>query len=224
MTSDETQRETSGTGDRRAAWVAVSMAGASIAITVGTVLVLRFQTPEDGRTTTPGLAVLLIGGILVFLFALGAVVAVFHLLNLTNDRWPLGLPDGSIQAFIALVLILLFFIMSVFLYTDITNPQADIGTLEGIPESHFNALPSSRLISVSSYEDPNAEVSETEAAPTLYDVTLDLSNERSQVADEVARQLITTIGTLIVAIASFYFGARSIGGRKGSAELPGEGV
>jgi len=58
---------------------------------------------SDAAYEQPSLiAGLLIGGVVAFLLALCAVVAVFNALSLSRHQFPLGLPDGSIETFMAL--------------------------------------------------------------------------------------------------------------------------
>jgi len=85
------------------------------------------------------------------------VVAVFfHGLQLNDKTEALGLPRGSIRAFIAIALILIFAIMSIYLYTAMS-------TGKGTPASA-----------------------------------------------DLAKQLVTTVSTLVVAISAFYFGSNSV--------------
>lgn len=158
------------------------------------------------------LAGLLIGGLLTFLFGLAAVVAVFSSLNLDRNDHPLGLPDGSVQAFIALFLILLFFIMSVFIYINVSNTSSD-RTLRDLTEQARDELlsdPSTQVVAVVPRQVEGNVVDGETALETRFDVVVAAPLQRSDVADDIARQLVTTIGTLIVAIAAFYFGAKTV--------------
>lgn len=96
----------------------------------------------------------LIASVLALIGAIAFLVIVFNQLNLTTATEALGLPDGSIRAVIAISLLFLFLIMSVFLY-------GSVGT-----------------------------------AP--------------QPAVDIAKQLVTTVATLAVSVAGFYFGAQSV--------------
>lgn len=102
------------------------------------------------------LPILLVFGVVTLLVALGALVGILANFELTTPGSALGLPEGSVQAVIALILVLIFAITAVFLAT------IDIGG-------------------------PNGEVSE-----------------------RFATQILTTTGTLAVAVAGFYFGTRAV--------------
>ena len=160
------------------------------------------------------LAGLLIGGLLTFIFGIAALVAGFKALSLTANDQPLGLPAGSIQAFIALFLILLFFIMSVFLYSTLVG-KSDFINRFGLTESEIDEIPPELIVDRFAYDvDVEADDPDTPDIETVtqrrFDVVVrqDIDANTGQVAEDIARQLVTTIGTLIVAIASFYFGAK----------------
>ncbi|HET7029316.1 MAG TPA: hypothetical protein VFI34_02305 [Candidatus Limnocylindrales bacterium] len=108
----------------------------------------------SGGSSEAGVTILLTSGVIGLLFALAVVAVFFHGLALVDRDEALGLPKGSVRAVIALALILIFAVLSVYLYSTIqadNSPQADI-----------------------------------------------------------AKQLITTVSTLVVAISSFYFGSSAV--------------
>lgn len=119
------------------------------AVVVGAVTLLR----ENGNLSPEyALPVILLVGLSGLLALLAMMVAVFDRFNLVRKEHALGLPQGSIQAVIALGLILIFAIIGVYLH----------GTME------------------------------------------DGDNR-----NELGLQLLTTVSTLVVAVAGFYFGARA---------------
>jgi hypothetical protein len=67
----------------------------------------------------------LITGVIALIIALAGLILLLNLLGLSDKRAALGMPEGSVRAVIALMLILLFSIMAVFLYSSIrfTNSQ-----------------------------------------------------------------------------------------------------
>jgi hypothetical protein len=70
------------------------------------------------------LPLLIVGGAVIFLLVLGVLVLIFTRLGLTNPAFALGLPDGSIRAVIALILILVFFVIALYIYISVANPAA----------------------------------------------------------------------------------------------------
>lgn len=219
MTTDDRATTTvegaaTGTGEpTNGGWGAALLAGGfGLLAVVSAFLAVQLFFADDVSEATPRtLAALLIGGLLTFLFGLASVVSVFRALHLSVRKHPLGLPDGSIQAFIALFLILLFFVMSVFLYLNVSATSRD-RTLTGLSAEELQQVRTEQqdqIVAVVPRQVAPAD-SDDGGLETVYDVVIAGPIARSTVADELARQLVTTMGTLIVAIAAFYFGAKSV--------------
>jgi hypothetical protein len=124
----------------------------------------------------------------VFLLVIG-----FARLNLTNQQQSLGLPSGSVRALIALSLIVVFAIYGLYLFGTFSS---SIVTLEGLEQKQVNEI------------SPDKIISKTTNGNGTFNVTIrvDISRESAQ----LAQQLITIVGTLIGAVAGFYFGTRSL--------------
>jgi len=205
--------ERSGKPDRGDA--SILWAGISVLFTVGAIVttVLASGALYQDVTRSPGsLAGILLAGAVTFILAIGGLVALFHALRLTNRQYPLGLPDGTVQALIALILILLFFIMAVFLYLDVSQTTTD-RRLNDLSKEAVAAIPAGQIVQQFQRDVVVGVDAEGNAqTETRYDVLLASPRASSDVAQEIARQLITSLGTLIAAIAAFYFGAKTIGG------------
>lgn len=130
-----------------------------------------------------GMVSSIILGSTTFLAALTFVAVIFKNLNLTNKTHALGLPEGSIRAIIAICLIILFVIMSIFLFDSLSPKITEIeeGSLFFYNGTFINMTGKAYV--------------PTEAT----DSQINLAND-----------LITTVGTLVVALAGFYFGTRSV--------------
>src|SRR6516162_6432131 len=88
-----------------------------LALIVGLALIMGFY--HAGLEII--LPVTMIAGVLVLLLAIASVVGVFAHLNLAMSKEALGLPDGSVRAIIALSLILLFAIVAIFMYGNLSK-------------------------------------------------------------------------------------------------------
>ena len=124
----------------------------------------------------------------------------FSILSLTNKEQALGLPEGSIRAVIALSLIVLFAILSVFLYQNISKGG------ELLPVGEMSAAERMQFIQ----SNPNAR--DIQAVPVkgktdVYDVSYRSTNAASE---DFAKQLLVLLGTLMTAITSFYLGAGTV--------------
>jgi hypothetical protein len=112
-----------------------------------------------------------LGGVIALIAALGGLVVLLSAFDLTDKRAALGMPEGSIRAVIALMLILPFSIMGIYIFATIRFSDANVLNLANTNEQAAEAL---------------------------------------RASDDLARQLLTTVGTLVVALASFYFGSNTL--------------
>ena len=107
------------------------------------------------------LPLLIIAAVIGLLAAIGFVVVAFSLFKLINPNQPLGLPEGSVRALLALLILVIFAAMTIFFFGSMRTKA-------------------------------------TGADPAAVSAASDL-----------AKQVITMLGTLLTAIASFYFGSQS---------------
>lgn len=158
------------------------------------------------------LPLLAIGGVVVLIFMLAAVAMVFSALGLSNRELAMGLPEGSIRAVIALSLIVLFSILSIFLYQGVSR-----GNVVMIAE--MSAADRTEFIKAH----PNAL--DLQSVPTngkagFFDVSYRTPNP---VSDDFAKQLLVLLGTLMTAITSFYLGAGTVTSAVKAGSEPGGG-
>jgi len=123
----------------------------------------------------------IIAGSAVLLTVLAVVAVIFSYLKLGTKQHALGLPEGSVRAIIAICLIILFVMLSVYLFRNI-GPK-----LRQVQGSYWNG---SAFIPVNG---------------TTYMI---MEPTEDQVS--IANNLVTTVGTLVVALAGFYFGTRAV--------------
>jgi hypothetical protein len=80
---------------------------------------LIFSTQRSNANTEIVIGMILVLGVSVLLLLLFLIAVGFNALNLSDPGEALGLPQGSIRALIALLLILVWVIVSIFLFTGI---------------------------------------------------------------------------------------------------------
>jgi hypothetical protein len=136
---------------------------------------------------------------LVIVIAVGALIILLYLmasgfsgLGLANSQYALGLPEGSIRALIALFMILIFLIGSIYLFRSVSGQPG--GTLQNLTLAQVAAF-GDRVVNIQ----PNATISGN------YDVNL-ITNI-TDTGQKVALQLVTVLATLVAAVSSFYFGS-----------------
>jgi hypothetical protein len=163
----------------------------------GVFLLLMKLVNTGGNGSLPLLA---IGGVVVLILLLTAVAMVFSILKLTNKDQAMGLPEGSIRAVIALSLIVLFAILSVFLFQSISTGGASttIAEMSGADRTEFIRNHTTAR---------DIQSTPTKDKPGFYDVTYKSANTASE---DFAKQLMVLLGTLMTAITSFYLGAGTV--------------
>lgn len=174
-------------------------AGLVVLIALSLLFLLLTSLVDRGDNSLPLVA---IGGVVVLVLLLTAVATMFSILNLTNSTQALGLPEGSIRAVIALSLIVLFAILSVFLYQNISKggPLIPIAEMSAAERTQFfQANPNARDIQAVLSRNKDGSVKDG-----YYDVKYRSVNAAS---DDFAKQLLVLLGTLMTAVTSFYLGA-----------------
>jgi len=159
------------------------------------------------------LPLLIISGVMMLLVTLALTAFVFSGIDLTDKTQALGLPEGSVRSVIALSLVLLFAILSVYLYSSMSSRgkifEAKGLTKEASAQLKDRLLPGQFVLEQQVGDGANATV------------TVQYRDTQNPASDDFAKQLLAIIGTLVTAVSSFYFGSRTaIAGLSGS-DKPG---
>jgi hypothetical protein len=162
-------------------------------------------------TEAGSLPLLAIGGVIVLLLMLTVVAIIFNFLGLTNKDQAMGLPEGSIRAVIALSLIVLFAILSVYLYQGVSRGGL-IQTIENLSDTERAQFirDNTTARDISSQAIPvrdkdGTPLTNADGTPKFF---YNVKYRTATVASEdFAKQLLILLGTLMTAITSFYLGA-----------------
>jgi hypothetical protein len=185
-----------------------------------------------------GLPVMAIFGVMILIGSLSLTSAVFHHLGLSSRTEALALPTGSIRATIALSLIVLFAIIAIMLFQSLAAPKVEPYWVTNVTESDLVAIEKASFDRVvvalpstcaaprpaSAASAPSAPggglgaVGQTSAS-TCYRVQLVPAISRD--ATDLAKQLLTLIGTLMTALTSYYFAAKGARSDDGNDSKPG---
>jgi hypothetical protein len=146
------------------------------------------------------LPLLAIAGVTALLITLALVAGAFSLFNLSNQKEALGLPEGSVRAVIALSLIVLFAILSIYLYSDMNREQIkEIGGLSEAQKAEIlKAVPGGKIVATIS----NGQTGDAQQFTVVY-------RANNAASEDFAKQLLVMIGTLVTSVASFYFGTKA---------------
>lgn len=189
-------------------------------------------------TNELSLPLLAISGVVALLGALAVVAISFALTNLSDRTQALGLPSGSVRAVIALSLIVLFAILSVYLFSRLYDGgrlgTEDCLTAEELVGVQAGSRPLQVLIT---RQMPTAEVAVKCAAsaraqaafaadtvapgvaraavqdgtkPGDARYTIRYRDTPNPAGEDFAKQLLVLVGTLVTSVASFYFGAKAV--------------
>lgn len=103
-------------------------AAATIVLTVSILVMLGFVSLVTWLVTqqkgTFHLPMLVVAGVIALLGAIGFLVVVFAFFHLQNSTQALGLPDGSVRAIVALMLLIIFSILAVYYFEELANGVA----------------------------------------------------------------------------------------------------
>lgn len=192
---------------------------------------------EDPEMQLP---LLVIGGLVALLGMLAVMAVAFKTVDLADRTQALGLPDGTVRAVIALSLILIFAVVTVYLFSDLSNEADDSCTtsvadlqrqilrLKFAPAAPTTTAPTPTAGAATTPATPPpgtppaTPAATTSAAPPV--VIVPAANEPPHVArgaaQDFAKQLLIMLGTLITSITSFYFASRTQADTPAAAQKP----
>lgn len=184
---------------RFAGAVAMAVLMIALVIAMGYGMYLMFSSdPVKGLDFSVQLPLLTIVGVMLLLATLAVVAITFARFDLSDRTQALGLPEGSVRAAIALSLILIFSILTVFLYSNLaTRPLSELQSIVGLNQAQVDSLKGTvQVAAVKPALDPKDGF-------TVY-----FREPKNQAAEDFAKQLLVLIGTLVTSVTSFYFGSR----------------
>jgi len=186
---------------RRVFGIAAVLGGA---VLVGAVI-YGFITLYGQNGPSKGLegVVLLVAGFVTVALLLYLGTLILRALDMGAPGEALGMPEGSIRALIAMSLILIFAIIGIQVFA--AGSAGTVLESTGVTQVQIDALRADGAIVVS-----QVLLTPVPAPPAvpLYDVTT--RQVMTQEAHDFGLQLMTTVSTLVVAVAGFYFGSRAV--------------
>lgn len=186
----------------------LGMSGVAIlaVVLLAVVIMISFIVPplmdrENRPTAEMALSGWLVVGSVVLLVVLMAVALLSNfVIGNRSIPGPLGMPEGSVSAVIALMLLLIFAITSIYLFSQLQGAENNGRDSSGVTSAVLQGLPQDRILELR-VENPAAPV-----ADRTYTVKLSATN---RVSVDFAQATSLTIGTLLTAVAGFYFGQRA---------------
>jgi hypothetical protein len=162
------------------------------------------------------LPLLIISGVMMLLVTLALTAFVFSGVELTDRTQALGLPEGSVRSVIALSLVLLFAILSVYLYSNMAS-RGKIFEAKGLTQDASTQLKQQLM--------PGQFIFEQQAgAGAAATFTVQYREAPNPASDDFAKQLLVLIGTLVTAVSSFYFGSKTAIASQSGTDKAGGGA
>ncbi len=180
----------------------IAMIAVAVIIMVAAVggFLIVLSLPPWLTTGSGTIVILLVAGLVAVMLLLYLGTMILRTAGLATRSEALGMPEGSIRALIAISLILMFAIIGVtVLYTGIGGEPIQSN---GISAAEMDRLTNVDIIAITVVNpaaSPGAERFNVTARPQL-----------SQTGHDFGLQLLTTVSTLVVAVAGFYFGSRAV--------------
>lgn len=166
-----------------------------------TILITILAQRPVGVPVEIALTVWILLGLSALIVLLTLVAWISRVMDGTANRGALNLPNGSVSAVIALLLLLLFAFSSIYLFSQLSSSESRGAKSTGVSESTLAGFPSERVISVNV-----AEAGAADGTGRTYDVVL---APASGASTDFAKTLFATLSTVVIAIVGFYFGQRA---------------
>lgn len=141
----------------------------------------------------------------LFLLAMLAIFLpiVFKLLQLSDGKQALGLPEGTVRAVIAMVLIALFAAAPLYLFKNMSGAER---TIEGLTADQKQKLESDPNVLHPVFFEVKEAKSSTGATSSTF--TAQYRERPDPAGVDFAKQMLVLLGTLATSVTSFYFGAK----------------
>jgi hypothetical protein len=211
---------------------------ALVAVIAGIAIALLLITDKGGVSEELRLPLLAVICVVTVLMALAFVSTIFASSNLQATQHALALPEGSVRALIALSLIVVFAVITMFVLVRFSRAEVQCVECQELvdalkqqgtrAESASTTLTDTTAASATTATTATTgtEITTTTAAGGTQTLETAIENpsvpattptdpitaavaKRMEAGQDLAKQLLTMLGTLLAAISSFYFGASS---------------
>jgi hypothetical protein len=173
-------------------------------------------------------SILFVGGLIVLMMALGGLAALLASISLSETRDAFALPPGTIRALLAVGLLVVFVVFGIGELNRL-NEASSVGkeiettTAPANDDGTAAAIAKYERMGIIAIPQPRPAVS---PAPDVVELRLYRRTDPAA-ANDLAKQLMTMISTLLTTVVGFYFGSRSASETAAAATAaaaPGAGV
>jgi hypothetical protein len=208
---------------RGRSWIPWGLIAAALLVIVVLIFALIVVFTSWRVPNELGLPVLAIFGVVALIASLSFAAIGFNYVNMSDRTQALGLPQGSVRAVIALSLVVLFAILSVYLFSSLNNSgriQRDWCLVGTDRVTLANSLRTSEIVSdrAMTTEEIAAHCGLPKTAPDTAGnaaapeqrFVVSFRDEGDPAGVDFAKQLLILVGTLVTSVASFYFGSKAV--------------
>ncbi|HTV03542.1 MAG TPA: hypothetical protein VMF13_23520 [Luteitalea sp.] len=169
---------------------------------------------EDAKGNNEGaqaLTFLILVGLALIVALMAGLGIVYSFLGVADRRQALALPEGSVRALIAFSLVLIFVCMATFVYKGAAATRlVEVGQLKRVTAQQITTLEKSFSVAAEPARDDKGTL--ITDPPQGGGQPVPLFNavyyaEQGREANEIGKQIFTTLATVFVSVVSFYFGS-----------------
>lgn len=170
-----------------------------------------------GRAGFGSVAGLILIGFAVFVILMGVLSFGAKHIKIENASEPFGLPEGTVRAILTIAFIVLVGVLSAFLITSHSarTGYSEYGLVAATGQTPDNAKATAdklrtdyKLDAMVAVVADNQDAVGGSAATTTFSVLVHPRSDTA-LADDIAKQMLTMISTILAAMIGFYFAART---------------
>jgi uncharacterized protein YukE len=194
--------------DRSFTRFAMVIAGIFLLV-IGGVLLMAFR--HDGVGSFASVASLILVGLAAFIGIMNLLSFSAHWMKITDDKQPFGLPEGTVRAILTIAFIVLVGVLTSFLLSNTSRPAFDKPLIIATGVSASAAA----LLEQKFMPDGVITIMKDSTAADATVTVGFLPRIDYRQSDEIAKQILTILSTILAAMIGFYFGAKP--GESGSS-------
>jgi hypothetical protein len=189
-------------------FIAVIATGAALLVIIAGVIYMSFRNGGVGNFAS--IATLILVGLAAFIGIMNILSLTANWLQMVDPKQPFGLPEGTVRAILTMAFIVLVGVLTSYMLSNSQRPsfsEKPLIVARGVPHAAATVLEQRFTAEgvVAVIKDPvNPAVKD---APETYTVSFYPRADYRQ-SDEVAKQVLTILSTILAAMIGFYFGAK----------------
>ncbi|GLK81365.1 hypothetical protein [Methylopila turkensis] len=188
-----------------ASWLSQSLVPLSIVILVLATLWFVFMVKPDGFASV---SALILVGLAAFIGLMNFLTYTHHLMELNDVKQPFGLPEGTVRAILTIAFIVLVGVMASYLATSSANRTAYAepilvnGRTTAVEAQKISdRYAAAGIVTVTPHNQDGKETGDV--------VVHVLLKKDNALSDDISKQILTMLSTIMAAMIGFYFGAKT---------------